>query len=121
MINKLDAICLLVDNLVISQDFYQNKLGLIVKSTDTGFVEFELGETPLALFEKKHAVAMFPSKYMKASGGAVIALRVEDIYKTCDEMKNKGITIFEGPKKTSWGQTVAYLHDPDGNIVELTS
>ena len=121
MITKLDAICLLVNDLPTSQSFYQNKLGLSVKSTDTGFVEFELGETPLAIFEKKYATAMFPKKYMTSPGGVVIALRVEDIIKTCKELTSKGITIFEGPKSTSWGQTVAYLHDPDDNIIELTN
>lgn len=121
MINKLDAICLLVEDLARSQDFYQNKLGLTIKSTDIGFVAFTLGETPLALFEKKHAIAMFPTKDMKPAGGAVIALQVDDIAKECEVLKNKGVTIFEGPKQTSWGQTVAYLHDPDGHIIELTS
>lgn len=121
MIIRLDAICLLVDNLAVAQNFYQNVLGLKVKSTDTGFVEFVLGETPLALFEKIHAVAMFPGKYMTSPGGAVIALRVEDITKTCEGLISKGVIIFEGPKQTSWGQTVAYLHDPDGHIIELTT
>lgn len=121
MITRLDAICLLVEDLAVSQDFYQNKLNFPVKSTDTGFVEFQLGETPLAIFEKKHAVAMFPNKYMASPGGAVIALRVEDMAKTCEELKSKNIEIFEGPKTTSWGQTVAYLHDPDGHIIELTN
>jgi catechol 2,3-dioxygenase-like lactoylglutathione lyase family enzyme len=111
MITKLDAVCLLVENLEVSQDFYQNKLGLTIKSTDTGFVEFELGETPLAIFEKKHATAMFPIQYMQSTGGAVTALRVDDITKTCAELDSKGVHIFEGPKQTSWGQTVAYLHN----------
>lgn len=121
MITKLDAICLLVEDLEVSQNFYRNKLGLSVKSTDVGFVEFQLGETPLAIFEKKHAVVMFPNKYMTSPGGAVIALRVEDIMKTCEELMSKDIAIFEGPKSTSWGQTVAYFHDPDGHTIELTS
>lgn len=121
MITKLFALCLLVDNLTISQDFYENKLGLKVNSTDTGFVDYQLGETPLALFEKKHATAMFPSEHMKSPGGTVIALQVDDVDETCQELIAKGVRIFEGPKKMSWGQTVAYLRDPDGHIIELTS
>lgn len=121
MITKLDAICLLVNNLAVSQDFYNHKLGLTIKSTDTGFVEFQLGETPLAIFERNHAVAMFPDKFMLQPGGAVIALRVDNIESSCMKLKRKGINIFEGPKTTSWGQTVAYLHDPDGHIIELTN
>ncbi len=121
MITKLDAICLLVKNLTTSRDFYETKLGLTVSLTDIGFVEYKLGETPLALFEKTPATAMFPAKYMNPVGGAVIALKVDNVEKTCQELNAKDIKIFEGPKNTSWGQTVAYLHDPDGHIIELTS
>lgn len=121
MITKVFAICLLVEDLSVARDFYENILGLLVNSTDTGFVDYKLGETPLALFEKKHAAAMFEEKYMKPSGSTVIALRVDDVVRTCAELVDKRVEIFEGPKQTSWGQTVAYLHDPDGNIIELTS
>ncbi len=121
MVTKIFAICLLVENLETSRQFYEDKLGLTINSQDIGFVDYKLGETPLALFEKKSATAMFPSKYMRASGGVVIALQVDDVGKTCADLKAKGVEIFEGPKLTSWGQTVAYLHDPDGNIIELTS
>lgn len=121
MISKLFAICLLVEDLKVSRDFYEQKLGLIMNSTDTGFIDYRLGETPLALFEKKHATVMFQNKHMKPSGGAVIALQVDDVAKTCQELIAKGVKIFEGPKTTSWGQTVAYLHDPDGHIIELTN
>ena len=64
---------------------------------------------------------MFEAKHMKPAGGAVIALQVDDVGKTCKELTDKGVKIFEGPKVTSWGQTVAYLADPDGHIIELTS
>ncbi len=120
-VNNVYAICLLVEDLPISREFYEQKLGLVVNSTDTGFVDYKLGETPLALFEKKHASAMFLPKYMHPSGGVVIALQVDNVVKTCKELIEKDIKIFEGPKTTSWGQTVAYLHDPDGHIIELTS
>jgi lactoylglutathione lyase len=121
MITKLFAICLLVKDLAISRDFYETKLGLLVNSQDTGFVDYKLGESPLALFEKKHATAMFPTTHMKPAGGAVIALQVADVAQKCADLQQKGVKVFEGPKQTSWGQTVAYLHDPDGHIIELTS
>lgn len=121
MVIKLFAVCLLVDDLVKSRDFYENKLGLSVNSEDVGFVDYKLGESPLALFEKRSATAMFPTKFMKPAGGIVIALQVDDVTKTCQDLTVKGVEIFEGPKTTSWGQTVAYIHDPDDHIIELTN
>lgn len=121
MVTKLFAVCLLVENLAKSREFYESKLGLTLNSQDGGFVDYKLGESPLALFEQKSAIAMFPAQYMSPAGGAVIALQVDDVAQTCLDLQNKGVTIFEGPKTTPWGQTVAYLHDPDGYIIELTS
>ncbi|MCR4264525.1 MAG: VOC family protein [Candidatus Roizmanbacteria bacterium] len=40
---------------------------------------------------------------------------------TCKRVKEKGVEIFEGPKKMPWEQTVAYFKDPDGNILEISS
>lgn len=121
MITKIFAVCLLVEDLVTSREFYEKKIGLNVNSIDTGFVDYKLGETPLALFEKKHAIAMFEEKHMRSQGGVVIALQVDDVTSTCKELIGNGVDIFEGPKTTSWGQTVAYFYDPDGHIVEITS
>ena len=36
------------------------------------------------------------------------------------KLKSKGVKILEGPKKTAWGQTVAYFNDPDNNIWEIS-
>lgn len=121
MITKMFAVCILVKDLSKSREFYETKLGLTLNSEDLGFVDYKLGETPLALFEIKHATAMFPAKHMRPAGGAIIALQVDDVVKICKELKANNVKIFAGPKATSWGQTVAYLHDPDGHIIELTS
>ena len=118
--NKLFAVCLLVENFDKSFDFYKNTLKLEVNSNEGKFVNFKLGETELAIFQKSEAIAMLPTKYMGNGGGAVIAFQVEDVGKTCKKLEEKGVKVFEGPKKTAWGQTVAYFNDPDDNIWEVS-
>ena len=120
MITSLYAICLLVENLEKSLSFYRDILGLIVNSTDTGYVDFKLGDTLLAVFEKNAATAMFPKAHMMTGGGAVFAYQVDDVASACEKLKAKGVEIFEGPKEMPWGQTVAYFKDPDSNIWEVT-
>lgn len=120
MFKKLFAVCLLVDDFEKSLEFYRNKLGLKVKSIEGKFANFKLGETELAIFEKGEAAIMFPRKFMKSGGGAVIGFLVDDVDKTYAELKKKGVEIFEGPKTTEWGQKVAYFLDPDGNIWEIS-
>jgi len=120
MFKKLFAICLLVNDFDKSFDFYKNILELEVNSNEGRFANFKLGETELAIFQKSEAVAMFPTKYMKSGGGAVIAFQVKNVEVTCKKLEEKGVNIFDGPKKTAWGQTVAYFNDPDDNIWEIS-
>jgi catechol 2,3-dioxygenase-like lactoylglutathione lyase family enzyme len=121
MINKLYAVCLLVSDFETSLMFYRDTLGLTVNSTDVGYADFKVGESLLAIFQKDEAVSMFPKGHMNAGGSAVYAYQVEDVATSCKELEKKGVVIFEGPKKTPWGQEVAYFKDPDGHIWELTS
>lgn len=120
MFNKIYAVCLLVNDYERSLSFYKN-LGFEVNSQDSKYADFKLGETLFAIFQKNEAIAMFPLKHMTTGGGSVLAFPVEDVAKTCKELTQKGIEIFEGPKTMAWGQTVAYFKDPDGNILEITS
>ncbi len=121
MFKKIYALCLLVENYETSLKFYKDTLGLEVNSTDTKYADFKLGETLLAIFQKDEAINMFSIEHMKSGGGSVIAFPVENVEQTCEELKQKGIEIFEGPKKMPWGQKVAYFKDPDKNILEITS
>lgn len=120
MINKLYAVCLLVNDFEKSFAFYRDTLGLKLNSQDKGYADFKLGETLLAIFQKDEATVMFSSDHMGLGGGAVYAYEVEDIEAACKELQSKGVKIFEGLKKVPWGQTVAYFKDPDNNIWEIT-
>jgi len=123
MFNRISANCLLVNDLDKSLTFYRDILGLKVDSANKNFfVKFELEDTPLMIFEKEAAATMlFPKEHMAQGGGAILAFQVDNLQKTCDELKAKGVEIFEGPKATSWGQIVAYFKDPDGNVWEVSA
>lgn len=120
MLNKLTAVCLLVEDFEKSLEFFTKVMGAKVNSTNGKFADFKLGETALAIFEKSEAVSMFPKKYMRPAGGYLLAYTVKDINKSCKKLKERGVEIFEGPKTTPWGQKVAYFHDPDKNIWEIS-
>ncbi len=121
MFNKLFAVCLLVSDFDKSFDFYKNVLGLKVNSHEGKFANFKLEGTELAIFQKDKAASMFPEKHMNEGGSAVIGFQVNNVKKACIDLKSKGVKIFEGPKTTEWGQTVAYFNDPDDNIWEVSS
>lgn len=101
-----------------SLEFYIGKLGLKIKVQDGGYVGFN--DTSFSVFQKDKAVGMFPAKYMGKGGGVVLAVVVEDLKKTCADLKARGVSFFEDPKTTAWGQKVAYFNDPDGIIWEVS-
>jgi len=117
---KLFGVCLLVENFDKSLNFYKDTLGLELNSKDEGFANFKLGETELAIFQKDSATAMFPQKYMRQGGGVSLGFQVKNVKAAADELKAKEVKIIEGPKKTPWGQKVAYFLDPDENIWEIS-
>lgn len=120
MFSKLFAVCLLVKDFEKSLNFYKDILGLKLKSQEGKFANFELEGTELAIFQKDEATVMFPGKYMTRGGGVVLGFQVENLEKVCQDLKDRGVEIFEGPKTTPWGQKVAYFKDPDGNIWEIS-
>jgi catechol 2,3-dioxygenase-like lactoylglutathione lyase family enzyme len=123
MFNVMTASCLLVENFDKSLAFYKDILGLEVEfANENFFVRFKLNGTPLMLFDREAAAKMlFPKEHMAKGGGAILAFQVDDLQKTCAELKARGVNIFEGPKAMAWGQTVAYFKDPDGNIWEVAA
>ena len=121
MFDKLFANCLLVEDFEKSLKFYRDTLNLEVNSQEGKFADFKIDGTTLAIFQKDEATSMFPSENMNSGGSIVLGFQVSDVEKTCETLKEKGINIFEGPKTTDWGQTVAYFKDPDGNIWEVSN
>jgi lactoylglutathione lyase len=59
-------------------------------------------------------------RYDLGTGFGHVALGVEDIYRTCDELRAKGakITREPGPMKHG-GSEIAFIEDPDGYKIEL--
>lgn len=62
--------------------------------------------------------------YDIGNGFGHIALGVPDVYKTCDELRAKGVKIVREPgpmKHGSNSNAIAFLEDPNGYKIELTT
>lgn len=59
-------------------------------------------------------------KYTHGSGFGHLAFGVEDIYATCEAMREMGVNITREPGPMKHGTTViAFVEDPDGYKIEL--
>ncbi len=99
-----------------TEAFYREALGLPVAHANSWFVEFELA--PHAFL----SVADASRCSIEAAGGRglTITLRVDDADRTHARMTGAGLTV-GALRDHPWGARVFYLHDPEGNRIEVWS
>jgi len=114
-----------VGDLGRSLDFYCKVLGMrLLRKHD-----FPEGRFTLAFVgygdESDHTVIELThnwdtDRYDLGNAYGHIALGVEDIYATCEQLRAKGAKIVREPGPMKHGSTeIAFLEDPDGYKVEL--
>ena len=114
-----------VGNLEKSLQFYCDVLGMkLLRQKDYPGGKFTLAFVGYGE-EQDHTVIELTynwgvDKYDLGSGYGHIALGVDDIYGTCEAIKNLGGTISREPGPMKHGTTViAFVEDPDGYKIEL--
>ena len=59
-------------------------------------------------------------QYERGNAFGHLAIGVEDIYQTCDELRSKGVKIVREPGPMKHGGTeIAFIEDPNGYKIEL--
>jgi uncharacterized glyoxalase superfamily protein PhnB len=110
-----------VDQVEATIAFYETAFGLkrgMVAGGEYG--ELATGETKLAFAAKKmlHGPGQFASPDGKVLG-VEIALTTGDVQAAFDQALAAGAKPVSKPDKKPWGQTVAYVRDCNGFLVEL--
>lgn len=114
---------LYVEDVPRSVAFYQAAFGLaprfVHESGDYG--EMETGGTALAFSSRKLIAALgknpAPADYRAPT--SEIAFSTADVAAAVACAVQAGATLVQAPEAMPWGQTVAYVADPDGFLVEL--
>lgn len=114
-----------VGNLEKSLDFYCNVLGMkLLRQKDYPGGKFTLAfvgygdESDTAVLELTHNWGV--EQYNLGDAYGHIALGVDDIYATCEQIKAGGGKVTRDPGPMKHGSTViAFIEDPDGYKVEL--
>lgn len=114
-----------VNNLDDSLKFYCEKLGMkLLRRHDFPGGKFTLafvgygGEDETAVIELTWN--WDTDKYELGTAYGHVALGVDDIYKTCAELKKNGVNVVRPPGPMQHGSTViAFVEDPNGYKIEL--
>ena len=129
---KLGYVLLYVDDVLASVDFYERAFGLsrrMVAPAEPGqapdYAEMHTGETALGFVShtlaRSNGVPYAAAKPGDPAAPAEVALVTEDVAEAFTRATEAGAEPVLSPTIKPWGQTVSYVRDPDGFLVELCS
>jgi lactoylglutathione lyase len=115
-----------VPNVVESLTFFERAFGLsrrYLHESNT-YGELETGETALAFAEDTPGESYFDGGHIAAHSaakplGISISLVTDDVPTAHQRALAEGAKELSPPADKPWGQTVSYVHCPDGTLVEL--
>ncbi|MBN2751492.1 MAG: VOC family protein [Rhodospirillaceae bacterium] len=122
---KLGYVILYVPDVAAAVSFYEQAFGVAVRFVhESGlFAEMETGETALAFTAESlldgDNLGYRPLRADSPSPGAELAFVTEDVAAALDRAIAAGAILVKAPEDKPWGQTVAYVRDPHGFLVEL--
>jgi lactoylglutathione lyase len=116
MFKQLDYTMIVVSDMQRSVEFYRDKLGIPMKFQSPDWTEFATGTTTLALHGGGVASTQPPAgDPSKVAGACSIGFNVDDVDKTYEELKARGITFVMPPmQREGEGIKLAVAIDPDG-------
>lgn len=118
-LKKLEANVLFVKDIKESVKFYTEVLGLEKTEESEGFANIKIGDSNIALVGSKIVKELLGKEITKPQFSSLLAIEVDDLDRTYNELKNEDVKVLKEPKLQSWGQYTAYFQDPDGHVLEL--
>lgn len=110
---------IVVKNMSISRDFYENILGQKLKHD---FGENLVFEGDFSIHLKEHFEALLGHEYDQIKTRAhnfELYFETADLEATIQKLKDNKIQFIHEAIKQPWGQRVARFYDPDCHIIEI--
>ena len=107
-------------------DFYGQAFGFKIKFLHEGndYGELDTGETIIGFANHALGNMNLPDGYLAADInhkplGMELVFVTENVAQAYQTALNAGAIAIQPPSMKPWGQTVAYLQDPQGTLIEL--
>ena len=118
----ITAITLFADDIDATKSFYREVFGLAVHFEDEASAVFKFGDTLINLLASTAAHDLIaPAAVGDPDAGARMQLTIEvdDVDATCDDLRQRGVELLNGPMDRPWGIRTASFRDPAGHIWEI--
>ena len=107
--------------------FYERAFGFKMRfnADDWDYAELETGDTTLAFAAEKMAdmlgVSITPNRGNATAAGIELAFVTDEVQQAFTRATDAGATPVTEPNQTPWGQTVSYVRDQNGVLIEICS
>lgn len=124
-IKKITDVCLLVDDIEQTVEFYTHKLGFTLRRRAEGFADFHADGVTLAAWELDHIhehTGVSNTRSPKEAHKACVAVELDepaDVDAIYTELNERGVPFYGPPQDYVWNARCAYFTDPDGTLWEL--
>jgi catechol 2,3-dioxygenase-like lactoylglutathione lyase family enzyme len=127
---KMTHVRLLVTDFPGSFRFYRDVMGFPVHwgNEQGGYASFHVGQGEsfmLAIFPRAEMAAAVGAAHLPVQAGcqdrAALIVQTGDVDAMAGELRARGADVSAPQDRPDWGIRVAYLRDPDGNLIELFS
>jgi lactoylglutathione lyase len=115
---RVDYVIQYVDSLERSVTFYRDVIGLSVRIEGDGYVEFQMENTKLSLFDRSKLPELIGREGGNPPCGE-IGFLIDDVDGEAERLKELGAEILSGPVDRPWRERTLHVADPDGNIIEF--
>jgi catechol 2,3-dioxygenase-like lactoylglutathione lyase family enzyme len=118
----IEAITLFQEDLATAKRFYQEVFGLSVHFEDEDSAVFKFGETLVNLLAAGEAPSLIAPANVAGQDSGVrlqFTLGVDDVDRMCEQLRERGVEILNGPIDRPWGIRTASFRDPGGHIWEI--
>ncbi|WP_187972834.1 VOC family protein [Aquibium microcysteis] len=123
--HRISDICLLVEDIQRTVDFYVDRLGFRLRRRAEGFADFHGEGVTLAAWEIGHIsrhTGVSDVRAPRAAHKACVAVRLDapaEIDRVHAALSAKGVPFQGPPADYVWNARCAYFTDPDGTLWEL--
>jgi lactoylglutathione lyase len=116
---RLDHVILYVADLDRSTAFYRDMIGLDVKFSEAGYVEFATEGTKFGLYERDRLPGLIGRGPAATGLGGEVLFLEPNVDREAERLADAGVPILFGPVDRPWGQRTVHVLDPDGHVVEF--
>ena len=115
-----------VSDIAACADFYQNtmKFEPVTVQIEKGYAEFEIANMRISLFRRQEMSEILRTSSkptdLDAQDKVGLILRIKDLDQIYQDLRQAGVEFDESPTQNhEFALKVAYLRDPDGNLIGL--